>query len=40
MPHTARRVVPEAVVPQLVENIRRSRAGEPLRYVVDRAAGY
>lgn len=40
MPHVARRVRPETVGPQVVENIRRDRAGLPFLWQVDRAAGY
>lgn len=40
MPHTARRVRPETVGPQVVENIRRDRAGLPFLWQVDRDAGY
>lgn len=40
LPHVARRVRAETTVPQVVENIRRMRAGEPLQQQVDRAAGY
>ena len=40
MPHVARRVRGETSAPQVVENIRRDRAGEPLLWQVDRAAGY
>ena len=40
MPHTARRVRPEAVGPQVVEAIRRDKAGEPQLWAVDRSAGY
>jgi glyoxylate/hydroxypyruvate reductase A len=40
MPHTARRVRAETVAPQVVEAIRRDRAGKPQDQVVDRAAGY
>lgn len=40
MPHVARRVRPETVGPQVVENIRRDRAGQPFLWQVDRAAGY
>jgi glyoxylate/hydroxypyruvate reductase A len=40
MPHVARRVRADTTVPQVVENIRRFRAGQPLQQVVDRAAGY
>ena len=40
MPHVARRVRPSTGVPQVIENIRRDRAGEPLLWQVDREAGY
>jgi len=40
MPHVARRVRAEFNAPQIVENIRRARAGEPLLWQVDRDAGY
>ena len=40
MPHTARRVRPEAVGPQVAEAIRRDKAGEPQLWAVDRSAGY
>ncbi len=40
MPHTARASRPANAVPQVVENIRRLRAGEPFLNPVDRDAGY
>tara|TARA_R110002110_G_scaffold395138_1_gene609497 strand:- start:13561 stop:14490 length:930 start_codon:yes stop_codon:yes gene_type:complete len=40
MPHTARRVRPDTVGPQVAEAIRRDRAGEPQLWVVNRSAGY
>ena len=40
MPHTARKSRPDHVTPQVAENIRRLRAGEPLLQIVDRTAGY
>ncbi len=40
MPHVARRVRAATSAPQIVENIRRDRAGEPLLWQVDREAGY
>ena len=40
MPHTARRPRAENAIPQVVENIRRLRAGTKLMQVVDRDAGY
>lgn len=39
-PHVAAETDPATAVSQVVENLRRLRAGEPLRNVVDRAAGY
>ena len=40
MPHTARLSNPGSVAPQVAENIRRLRAGEPLIQPVNRKAGY
>jgi len=40
MPHVARRALPRDSVPQVVENIRRALAGEPLQLVVNRQVGY
>jgi glyoxylate/hydroxypyruvate reductase A len=40
MPHIARRQRPIDVVPQIAENVRRMRAGEPLQQVIDLKAGY
>ena len=40
MPHVARRPNLPDTMPQIVENMRRLRAGEPLILQVDRAAGY
>ena len=40
MPHVARRQRPVDVAPQIAENIRRIRAGEPLLQVIDPQAGY
>jgi glyoxylate/hydroxypyruvate reductase A len=40
MPHVARRALPQDSVPQVIENIRRALAGEPLQLVVDRQVGY
>ena len=40
MPHTARRVRPDAIGPQVAEAIRRDQAGEPQLWAVDRSAGY
>ena len=40
MPHTARKSRPDHVAPQVAENVRRLRAGEPLLQLVDRDAGY
>jgi len=39
-PHMAAETDPTTATAQVVENLRRLRAGEPLRNVVDRAAGY
>ena len=39
-PHMAAETDPATAVSQVVENLRRLRAGEPLRNVVDRRAGY
>jgi glyoxylate/hydroxypyruvate reductase A len=40
LPHIAAETDPETAVAQVAENLRRLKAGEPLRNVVDRAAGY
>lgn len=40
MPHTARRVRPDTVGPQVAEAVRRDKAGEPQLWAVDRSAGY
>ncbi len=40
MPHVARAPHPRDLAPQLVENVRRARAGEPLAWVIDRTRGY
>lgn len=40
MPHTARKSRPDHVAPQIAENVRRLRAGEPLLQIVNREAGY
>jgi len=40
LPHTASIAVPEVAARDVVENIRRLRAGEPLLNIVDRARGY
>lgn len=40
MPHTARKSRPDHVAPQVAENVRRLRTGEPLLQLVDREAGY
>ena len=40
MPHTARKTRPIDIVPQIVENVRRLRAGEPLLQLVNIEAGY
>lgn len=39
-PHTARKSRPQNVAPQVADNIRRLRAGQPLTQIVDRVAGY
>lgn len=39
-PHISSLTDPDAVAPQIVENLRRARAGEPLENVVDPARGY
>lgn len=39
-PHAASITIPDSAAPQVVENIRRARAGEPLLNLVDFAAGY
>jgi len=39
-PHAASITIPESAAPQVVENIRRARAGEPLLNLVDFSAGY
>ena len=39
-PHMASRTHAGSAVPQLAENVRRARAGQPLINQVDRAAGY
>ncbi len=39
-PHAASITIPDSVAPQVVENIRRARAGAPLLNLVDFAAGY
>lgn len=39
-PHATRSIQPVRLVPQIVENIRRLRAGETLLQLVDREAGY
>jgi glyoxylate/hydroxypyruvate reductase A len=39
-PHNASDSIPEHVAPQIVDNIRRARAGLPLLNVVDRRTGY
>jgi glyoxylate/hydroxypyruvate reductase A len=39
-PHAASITIPESVAPQVVENLRRLRQGEPLIHLVDFAAGY
>ena len=40
LPHVARRPSVSLTAPQLIENIRRHQAGQPLLQLVDRAAGY
>jgi glyoxylate/hydroxypyruvate reductase A len=40
MPHTARKSRPDHVAPQVADQVRRLRAGEPLTQLVDRGAGY
>jgi len=40
MPHTARKTRPASIAPQIAENVRRLRAGEPILQLVDREAGY
>ncbi|MCX7683877.1 MAG: glyoxylate/hydroxypyruvate reductase A [Acetobacteraceae bacterium] len=39
-PHAASVTIPASVAPQVIENIRRARAGEPILNRVDPAAGY
>lgn len=39
-PHVAAATRPETAAPIVAENLRRAEAGEPLRFLVDRAAGY
>jgi glyoxylate/hydroxypyruvate reductase A len=39
-PHISSITYPKAVAPQIIENYRRSRTGEPLLYVVDVERGY
>jgi glyoxylate/hydroxypyruvate reductase A len=39
-PHAASITIPRSAAPQVVENIRRLRAGRPLINLVDPAAGY
>jgi glyoxylate/hydroxypyruvate reductase A len=39
-PHAASITIPDSVAPQVVENIRSARAGQPLLNLVDFAAGY
>jgi len=39
-PHAASVTIPESVAPQVVENIRRARAGAPILNLVDPVAGY
>jgi glyoxylate/hydroxypyruvate reductase len=40
MPHTARKTRPIDIAPQIVENVRRLRVGEPLLQLVNKEAGY
>ncbi|MHA1109123.1 MAG: 2-hydroxyacid dehydrogenase, partial [Alphaproteobacteria bacterium] len=40
LPHTARKTRPGNAIPQVADNIRRLRAGEPLLQTVNRDAGY
>jgi glyoxylate/hydroxypyruvate reductase A len=40
MPHVARRLEIDEIVPRIVENVRRLHAGQPLVNLVDRAIGY
>lgn len=40
MPHTARRVRPDTVGPQVAEAVRLDRAGKPQTWAVNRSAGY
>jgi glyoxylate/hydroxypyruvate reductase A len=40
MPHTSRKSRPDHVAPQVADQVRRLRAGEPLTQLVDRGAGY
>jgi glyoxylate/hydroxypyruvate reductase len=39
-PHAASITVPASAAPQVVENLRRARAGRPLINLVDFGAGY
>jgi glyoxylate/hydroxypyruvate reductase A len=39
-PHAASVTIPSSVAPQVIENIRRARAGEPILNLVDPATGY
>jgi glyoxylate/hydroxypyruvate reductase A len=39
-PHAASITIPASAAPQVVENLRRARAGEALLNLVDFAAGY
>ena len=40
MPHVARAPHPRDLAPQVIENVRRARAGQPLAWVIDRERGY
>lgn len=39
-PHASRSILPQNIVPQVAENVRRVEAGEPPLQLVDRTAGY
>ena len=39
-PHASRSILPENIVPQVADNVRRVEAGEPPLQLVDRSAGY
>jgi hypothetical protein len=40
MPHVARRLEIDEIVPRIAENVRRLHAGQPLVNLVDRQLGY